>query len=580
MKFLNLIFFGFIILSLTSCKEHLDRFPLDEISTVDYWKTVNDLELYVNQFYPTVFPVSGSDRYEFIFEEDRDGNDMAFALAYPRLLGSRVVPGSGGWDYSSIRALNIFLANYQTVDAEFEDYQRFVGEAHFFRAKLYFDLVKEYGAVPLITEPLNTNSEGLYAPRTPRNEVIDYILSELDLAIEYLPSEITEDRTRLSRGIALLFKSRVALYEGTWEKYHAGSVFGVSNPDPDRYFSQAVEASETLINSGAYSIHNTGNPDWDYFMFGEVDYSNHSEVLLWKKYDVSLGLGHARMFQTARGLSGGAGLTKSLIDSYLCTDGHPIFQSSGEKNVLYQGDDNLQLVVENRDLRMKQTVFTPGFPLQISEGDTTVFNRPVVELPAHTKNTTGYQICKTLNFDPVHHASQTTSGVGYTGWIIMRYAEALLIYAEAKAELGIITQNDLDKSINLLRTRVSMPDLVISEIQVDPNWDFPELSPVINEIRRERRIELVAEGFRWDDIARWAAADELITNQRPLGAKFNNVNYPNLSAENFNLTDGYFDPLKDQLPNGYGFNLQRDYLSPVSTEELTLNEALTQNPGW
>lgn len=570
-----------LIITLNACSEDfLERTPLDEVSAADYWTTTNDLKLFVNTFYPSAFAVSGSDRYENIFEADRDGDDFVFAIAYPRLAGTTVIPGAGGWDYSNIRSLNLMLDNLETIEGSEDEYNQFVGEAHYFRAHYYFDLVKTYGAVPLIEKPLNTDSEELYEARTPRNEVIDFILTDLDKAIELLPSEIQEGKTRLNKDVALLFKSRVALYEGTWEKYHNGDPFGVSGSNPTKYLEQAVSASETLINSGNYNIHSTNNPEWDYFMFGEVDYSNNDEVLFWKKYDLNLGIGHARMFQTARGTSGGAGLTKSLVESYLCTDGKPIFLAGGVQNPLYQGDNTLMSTTANRDPRLVQTVFTPGFPIQISGVDTTKFVRPVVDQPSHTKNTTGYQINKTLNFDGIHHASQTTSGVGFSGWIIMRYAEVLLNYAEAKAELGTLSQADIDKSIKLLRDRVGMPNLNLSNIEADPNWLFPDLSPEINEIRRERRVELVAEGFRWDDIARWAAADELVVGKRYLGAKFNSTDYPDLKAEDFRLTDGYFDELKNQLPNGNGFKLDRDYLSPISTEELTLNPNLVQNPGW
>ena len=144
----------------------------------------------------------------------------------------------------------------------------------------------------------------------------------------------------------------------------------------------------------------------------------------------------------------------------------------------------------------------------------------------------------------------------------MRYAEVLLNFAEAKAELGSITQDDINQSINLLRTRVGMPGLVIADIQTDPNWQFPQLPPVINEIRRERRVELILDGFRWDDIARWAAADELIVGEKYIGAKFNAVDYPDLSANNFKLTqDGYFDELRDQIPNGFGFSCMDIFFS-------------------
>lgn len=573
-----LIIFFFVF---SACEEeYLEKLPMDEISSENYWKTTNDLKLYVNQFYPSAFSVSGSDRYESIFADDLETDDMVHVQEARRLQGSRVVPATGGWNYSSIRSVNYFLANYEKCESDFEEYKRYLGEALFFRAFFYFDLLKAYGDVPYIGKPLNTNSDELYMARTPRNQVADSIIEDLDKAIEYLPSGKLEGGTRLSKEIAQMFKSRVCLYEGTWEKYHAGSVFGVANSNSEKYLQLAVQAAEDVMESGIYNIYSSGNPEWDYFFFGQLDYSNNSEVLLWKKYDLSLGVGHARQFQIANGTSGGMGLTKSFVESYLCKDGNPIYQSDGSPNPLYKGDGDLMKTATNRDPRLKQTIFTPGFPLQISGSDTTFFTRPSVDRPAHTVNPTGYQINKTLNFDPIHHSSLETRGVGFTGWILFRYAEVLLNYAEAKAELGTITQIDIDNTIKLLRDRVGMPNLVISNIKTDPNWLFPDLSPLLNEIRRERRVELIGEGFRWDDIARWAAADEVITGKRPLGAVFNATDYPDLSADDFSLTNGYFDPLKNRVPNGFGFEVDRDYLSPISTEELTLNPQLEQNPGW
>jgi len=555
----------------------LDKFPLDQISSEDYWKTAKDLELYVNRFY-----VSGSDRWNHIYAEDIDSDDMVYVEISRLLEGSRTIPASGGLDYSSIRDINYFFANYKKCQDSFDEYKASLGAAHFFRAFFYFQLVKEYGDVPWISKPLNTDSEELYMARTPRNQVVDSIVGDLNKAIDYLPSDIQEVRTKLNKGIAQLFKSRVCLYEGTWEKYHSDDVFASEDPSPEKFLQMAVDAAGSLIESGLYDIYTEPNdPKWNYFkLFGRVDYSDNPEVLLWKKYDLNLGMGHGREHQTGKGWSGGVGLTKPFVESYLCTDGNPIFLSNGSSNPLYKGDSDLITLTTNRDPRIIQTIVTPGFPLQIYDnGDTTYFDRPAVDLSAHMVNPTGYQMVKFLNWDPIHYFVGQ-GGDGFTAWIIFRYAEALLNYAEAKAELGELKQEDIDKTIKLLRNRVGMPNLDISNIQVDPNWNFPELSPVINEIRRERRIEVVGEALRWDDIARWAAADELIVGKRLLGAKFNDKDYSDLNPENFKLTNGYFDPLKYQNPEGYGFNLNRDYLSPISTEELTLNPNLGQNPGW
>lgn len=573
---------GLLLLVNVACKkEFLNKYPLDQITTVDFWKTGNDLKLYVNQFYPAAFNQPMGDQLNGDFAEDAQSDDIALVTANARLQGSRVVPATGGWDYSNIRALNVFMANYQHVEDPFDSYKSYVGEAHFFRAFFYFKLVKEYGDVPYISIPLNTNSEELYGPRTPRSQVIDSIIGDIDQAIALLETGKQEGGTRLSKEIALLFKSRVCLYEGTWEKYHTNDPFKVSSPQSPKYFQLAAEAALSVMESGLYQLYTTGDPAWDYFnLFSQVDYSTNPEVLFWEKFDLSLDKGNAFQFQIATGKSGGVGLTKSFADSYLCTDGRPIYLSDGSPNPSYQGDATLAKTAANRDPRFRQTIFTPGFPLQVTGSDTTFFQRATVNDPAHTRCPTGYQINKFLNFDPAHHASLETLPVGYTAWIVFRYAEALLNYAEAKAELGTITQQDINKSINLLRDRVGMPHLNIASIEKDPNWKFPSLSPVLNEIRRERRVELVCEGFRWQDLARWAAADQLIVGKRPLGAKFNKTDYPQLNASDFTLTDGYFDPLKGQLPNGYGFKAGRDYLSPIATEELTLNKQLNQNPGW
>jgi len=571
----KLLIIALCITSLTGCNDELNKLPLDQISSEDFWNTTSDLDLYINQFYGE-FDGYSSDRLDLIYSRDLQSDDLVYSQANDRLRGSRVVPPTGGWDYTRIRKINYFFENYKKCQDPFDEYKPAVGAAHFLRAWFFFNLVKEYGDVPFFTKVLQTDSEELYMSRTPRNQVVDSIIVDLDRAIEYMPSGKQMGGTKFCKEIALLVKSRVCLYEGTWEKYHANDDFKVANPNPDIYLNLAVDAADALIKSGQFSIYNKGaKSEWNYFFFADVDYSGNPEILLWKKYDVELGLGHTRQYQIGRGKGGGVGLTKSLIESYLCTDGKPISLSS-----LYKGDEDLATLAKNRDPRLRQTISTPGFPIEVNGSDTTRFVRPAVDQSAHTACPTGYQVDKGLNFDPIHHISLDTKADGFTGWIFFRYAEALLNYAEAKAELGTITQADIDKTIKLLRDRVGMPNLVMANIQNDPNWLFPELSPIINEIRRERRIEMVLESLRWDDIARWAAADKLIIGKRPLGGKFNNVDYSDLSATDYQLTDGYFDPLKLQLPDGYGFRKDRDYLSPIATQELTLNPNLEQNPGW
>ena len=175
--------------------------------------------------------------------------------------------------------------------------------------------------------------------------------------------------------------------------------------------------------------------------------------------------------------------------------------------------------------------------------------------------------------------------------IFFRFTEALLIYAEAKAELGTITQTDIDRTINMIRDRVGMTHLEMSNITTDPEWDFPSLSPVINEIRRERRIELAFEAQRWDDLARWRA-HHVFAGKRPKGILYIGSNlegtYTDVQGKPtiiigqnlFVDANGNVDPYQIKFPSGLGFDPLRDYLSPIPSDEITLNNNITQNPGW
>jgi hypothetical protein len=201
---------------------------------------------------------------------------------------------------------------------------------------------------------------------------------------------------------------------------------------------------------------------------------------------------------------------------------------------------------------------------------------------------TGYQLYKGFTGDRYENSSAPSVGIIY-----FRYGEALLIYAEAKAELGEINQNDVNRTINALRKRAGMPDeamLNLGNITPDPNWLHPSLSAIINEVRRERMVELCCEGFRHDDIYRWAAADELLRSYVPKGAVWEQWrDYPDMQENHATGWAGY--PKDDDgyiysffgtavATSGYNFNLGRDYLSPLPTDQLNYNPKLGQNPGW
>jgi len=564
-----------LLILATACEEDfLKRLPIDKVSTADYWKTKNDLKLFMNQFY-TSFSDGGA-WSAGIYWFDTGTDNMVHNNYDRRLSGTRIISTTDeeGWNFKKIRSVNYFLENYNKCEDGFDAYKHYVGEAFFFRAYFYSQLLYKYGAVPWIDKTLQMDSEELYGSRMPRNELVVHIAADLDSAIAYMKSGPNVSGMRLNKEIAMLFKSRVCLYEGTWEKYHAGTPFGVNGANGTNFIQMAADVAEELINGGVYGIFSTGDPKWDYWhLFNPYDYTGNKEVMLWKKYDIELGQAHNHQRYLAR-VGGGRGITKSLVDDYLCTDGLPASVSP-----LYQGDASTEQVVANRDLRIRQTMYTPGFPMKIVGTDTLErFERSHLYASDANKCTTGYQLCKGALPDPEQYSS---GWVGTNPSPIFRYAEALLNFAEAKAELGTLTQGDVDKSINLLRDRVGMPHFDIANITTDPNWLFPDLSAVINEVRRERRIELACEGFRWDDIARWRA-HRLIVNKRPKGAIFNASEYPKLTIGRNVFVDvnGYVDPYQKSLASGYEFDPGRDYLESIPTEQLTLNDKLVQNPGW
>lgn len=550
-------------------KSFLDKLPLDSISSNDYWKTTKDLELYLNQYYTsfTSYPSRGT-----IFWND-DNSDNEISMVYSQqLTGMQTIPASGGsWSFSNIRSINYFLTNYSTVKDSWENTRHYVGEAYFFKAFYYFSLLRTYGDVPWLTKPLNTDDPELYGVRTPRNAVADSIIANLDKAIAFMKPKPSAPVSRLNSDIALLLKSRVCLYEGTWEKYHTSSAFGVNNSNGQKYITLAAQASKALIDRGNYSIYNTGKANSDYgLLFKQVNLDNNPEIMLYKKYSIALDLYHYSQELLVWPYE--RGITKWMVDSYLCKDGLPISLSP-----LYKGDSGLKNVVANRDSRLSQCIWIPGDAIKIVGKDTlTKFSLPYIDKSGNSRDITGYMLKK--GADPTIASSTSKCEIGAPSF---RYAEALLNYAEAQAELGALTQSDIDLTINKLRSRAGVAPLILASIATDPNWDFPTLSPVINEVRRERRIELAFEGFRFNDLMRWKA-NQLFSNKRPKGAKFIQSDFPGLviGSNIFVDTNGYIDPYQKLIPNGYGFIPGRNYLNPIPTIELTLNKNLVQNPGW
>jgi len=567
-----------IILALGSCTD-LNKLPEDQITNDQYWNSANDMKLYVNHLYPRFirqFSYWSPDMYY------RDGNSDNMAPISDISINNDWIaglntPNSGdySWNkwYHYIRTVNIFFKNVNQNKSDLlstSDGKQYYGEARFFRAYFYFQLVRLYGAVPYVSKPLTTDdTKELQSARTPRNQVMDSVIADLDDAINNLKPRSDMGINRINKETALLYKSYVALFEGTWEKYHKGDPFEAKSPNSQKYLQSAAQAGKSLIDMGTASL----APSYPK-LFNQDDLNGNPEVLLERQYSADLDLSSMIQRRIARH-GGGTGLTKALVESYLCKDGKPNAVSPQ-----YQGDSSIKDVVANRDPRLADILKVPGDTMYVnSDGSPHVFQKPRLSGGGVLPTTTGYELEKG---DQPDQPIPPTGGQG-AALPLFRYAEGLLDYAEAKAELGTITQQDLDISINKLRDRVNMPHLMLNNITPDPNWDYPNLSPIINEVRRERRVEMAAEGLRRRDIFRWAAADEILVNHVPLGFKFPQSEYPNITpGQDIYLNqNGYVEPYKNKFPNGaYGFKPGRDYLLPIPTKQMTLDPNLTQNPGW
>jgi hypothetical protein len=567
-----------------ACKKNLlDQYPESKISDAQYWNTPNDLQLFTNNYYQSLPSYNGYGNIG-IYSLDVNSDNIIAEVSDTRLNGQTIVPATGGgWatsDWTVILSANYFLAHYPKVLQSYpwSQVKVSVGETLFFRAWFYFNKLRAFGNLPWINKVLaTTDSSLLYSTRLSRKVITDSIVQDLDSAAAYLPSKPSAQSMRVYKELALAFKSRVCLYEGTWEKYHQGDAFGVTGENGTTFLQKAADAAGQVIQSGLFSLDNVGVQNGYWQIFNQISYAGSKEVMFWRAYNLALIVNN---WPLQSNTGNGMGITKRLVDTYLCTDGLPIAQS-----LLYKGDDSIVHLIANRDPRLAQTIYKPGDAITNNAPNgvpPVIFSAPTLNQSSAYHSTTGYQIYK-------GHLPDFNSQVqmnGTQGLIFIRYAEVLLNEVEALAELGTIQQSDIDKTINLLRSRVGMPALNMAAIVPDPNWDFPGLSPIINEVRRERRVELACEGFRLDDVLRWAGAGNLIVNWKPLGAKFNQwaTLLPTvIPGKNIYLNAaGYIEPYQKVsiMQSGYQFNLNRDYLSPLPLDQLTLNPNLKQNPGW
>lgn len=531
----------FLIATIISCD--VDRIPETSLSDASYWKSENDVKLAANYLYTSLPALNAS-----VINEN--WSDNAFGNSANSISdGTRIAPATDN-DYNSnytiIRAANNLMEKSSRVlvnGVSQTTLDKYIGEAKYFRARAYFNLLQRFGGVPLILKVLQENSPELQAPQATRDEVINSIYADLDDAISKLRTRTqltATDYGRISKTAALALKAQVGLFEGTRTKFH-----GYGNPV--KHLTIAKNAAKQVMDSNEHGLFNNYFQLWQYEGEG---FANKENILV-RQYGKNI-TDDISSHSIQRNLEQGfTGATKALIDSYLMKDGLPTTKSS-----LYKTPTKHVEVFSNRDPRMGAKFLKFGDMAQNG------VPFPVV-IPLNFLKT-GYGCRFYLSF------ADWSAQKSYIDLPVTRYAEILLIYAEATFELtGSISDSDLDLSINLLRQRptVVMPKLTNAFVTTN-GLDMR------TEIRRERRIELAFEGFRYWDLIRWKTA-EIELPKEVLGSfffsEFGTSVKPIVDANNFIIC---------QKGSTRKFDPDRDYLWPFPNNELSLNPNLKQNPKW
>lgn len=554
------IFFIALIAVASGCKKFVDKKPLDSFNDTDFWTSENSLRTYNWEFY-NLFVGFGTgttaDFYFSDFSDDQDGSTL-------RNFAANAPATNAAWTFYNVRKANIMLERIDKVPIDDAAKNHWRGIARFFRAMTYFNLVKTFGDVPFFNNSLElADTTRIYKPRDSRALVMDSVLSDLNFAVANLRE--ADLPNTVNKNIARAFLSRVALFEGTYRKYHTE----LKQPDATKYLKAAKDAAWALMQGGFLL-----NADYQ-TTYNSIDLNGNKQVIMYKQYVPGF-LTHSVIGYTNSSTTM-SGLNKNAVESYLATDGLPISISP-----LYQGDATIKTLRSNRDKRLLATIDT----VLMYQGN----------LWNGFSSSTGYRPTKFLQpLDPNQLAPYNSTDAPLFG-----LPEQLLNYAEACVELAqmgeyTITQGDLDNSINKLRSRAGIAPLqlvgtsgtsVNGKVFQDPLMDIKddaaagagnEMTSLKWEVRRERRTELMMDGFRFDDLMRWKKGWYLDNSQNPdifLGAKVPKNDKINLSPNGYLMvyaptaTRKFIDP--------------KNYLSAIPTGQVALygNEVLSQNPGW
>lgn len=566
--YILMLSFSFIGI-LTSCNDYLDREPLSSIAPEGYFKNADQLLAYTSEIYHRVLPDNGGNSYG-LYGRDQDTDNQIKDDAVPARYDEGVwkVGQSGGdWSFESIYRCNYFFSmvnpkfgekldgSENTIQGDLTSIRHYIGEMYVLRALTYFGLYQSFGDFPIITEPLDDDLATLIeaSKRSPRNEVARFILSDLDKAIDLLSGKDLET-TRINRDVALLIKSRVALYEGSWLKNFNGTAFvpngegwpgkqkdyntnyqfpsGSINNEIKWFLEQSISASKEVaekykealtINTGFFP-QSTLDPKNPYYeMYISVDLSSYKEVMLWRRYAPALKM-HGIPIAANTG-NNATGVSRSFVQNFLMADGKPVYAHGtyADGDGYYMGDKTIANVRVNRDSRLSVFLQEPGQDNMIN-GTTAsgvYFTVPFPDILGLTQYRfpTGYYLRKAASTDI---AMYIKGNEAYTAVPIYRSAEALLNYMEASYELT----GELDRTAReywrILRQRAHVSDdidgtIAATDMTEEAKNDWAAytagklINPVLYNIRRERRCEFIAEGLRYMDLCRWRAMDQLMT---------------------------------------------------------------------
>ena len=582
-------------MTVTSCSDFLDRPPLDQISPDSYYTTADQLGTFTINYYTSIFPNnSGWFAGVATFDDGTDNQASRGGNSGMYLQDQWKVPTSGGIGMNAIRNVNKFINESEAkiaagkVTGTPEQINQYMGEAYFIRAMLYYSKLQDYGDFPIELKELNVNNDLVEASkRQPRNLVARQILSDMDKAIDKLQVKFA-NKVRINKNAALAMKSRMALYEATFEKYHRGTGrvpgdanwpgknkewnknFTINQDDEVNFFlDQAIDAAKKVCDAVPLKTQNSHvmNPSsigqyngWNsyYDMFASPDLSKYPEVLLWRQFNSNLTPSLAHL--TSNKLRGGAstGWTRGLVESFLMKNGLPIYASGSG----YHGDTTVDMTKTDRDERLQLFMFGESDVLGIDQKSIDLANKklaagatPLTKILFNaatlfatdqaSRDVTGYRQRKFYNYDPAMQLGQTFSDVD--GQIIIRVEEAMLNYIEA----SYLRTGSLDATATgywtALRARAGITAPISTTIAATdmskeadvnrPSYDWAAFSaghPVdatLYSIRRERRSEFAGEGLRNDDLIRWASLDQ-VKNYQIEGVNFWDQIYQNPSFVN------------------------------------------------